>query len=43
MQTRESEDAEFEFDSLANWEPMLSVLDIIVDRIEFPFSHDDVT
>ena len=43
MQTLEDEDAEFEFDSLANREPMQSVSDIVGDRIEFPFSQDEAS
>ena len=40
VKTFEGEDAEFEFDSLANREPVYSVPDIFGNRIEFSFSHD---
>ena len=36
-QALENKDAEFVFNSLADWEPMQSVLDIVGDRIEFLF------
>ena len=39
MKTLEDEDAKFEVDPLANWEPMEDIPHVFGDWVELPFSH----